>query len=167
MRLFTFVGWSGSGKTTLIARLVEHFKDRGLKVGAVKRVHHYSLQPQGKDSEVFLQAGAEKVCVVAPGEFLAMEKIAEGDDMLQRVTCQFEDYDIVLLEGLSFPGIPVIEIVSPVKEPALKWDPARLAAVITDETLELDITRFGRNDIEAITRFLEDYDGTYHCVKVK
>lgn len=149
----------------MIARLVELFNGRGLKVGAVKRVHHYSLQPQGKDSEIFLGAGAQRVCVVANEEFLLMERIEAGEDMLQKVTCQFEDYDIVLLEGLSFQGIPVLEVFSTGKEPSLKWDPERLAAVITDEALELDITCFKRDDIEAIARFLEDYDGTQHCIK--
>jgi molybdopterin-guanine dinucleotide biosynthesis protein MobB len=147
--------------------LIELFKDRGLKVGAVKRVHHYSLQPQGKDSDIFLGAGARKVCVVAQEEFLVMERLSKGEDMLQRVTCQFEDYDMVFLEGMSFPGIPVVEVFAPGKEPTLKWDPARLAAVITDESLEIDTTRFRRDDIEAIAGFLEDYDGTQHCFESK
>jgi molybdopterin-guanine dinucleotide biosynthesis protein len=114
-----------------------------------------------------LGAGARKVCVVAQEEFLVMERLSKGEDMLQRVTCQFEDYDMVFLEGMSFPGIPVVEVFAPGKEPTLKWDPARLAAVITDESLEIDTTRFRRDDIEAIAGFLEDYDGTQHCFESK
>ncbi len=165
MKFFTFIGWSGSGKTTVITRLVEYFKERGLRVGAVKRVHHYSLQPQGKDSGLFLEAGALRVCVVAPGEFLVMERLEEGDDLVQRVVRQFVDMDMVLMEGLALQGIPAIEVFSAGKEPAPKMEPSHLAALITDEPLQPGIACFGRNEIEKIARFLEEYDGTKHRVK--
>jgi len=148
-----------------MTQLVEHFKERGLRVGAVKRVHHYSLQPQGKDSSLYLEAGADRVCVVAPGEFLVMERLVAGEDLLQRVTCQFEDMDMVLLEGLEFNGIPILEVFAPGREDRLKMEPSRLIALIADDPPTREVTCFKRDDIAAIARFLEDYDGTKHCSK--
>lgn len=49
------VGWSGSGKTTLTEALIVIFKDRGLRVCAVKHdAHRFSIDHPGKDSHRFI-----------------------------------------------------------------------------------------------------------------
>jgi molybdopterin-guanine dinucleotide biosynthesis protein B len=56
----TFLGWSGSGKTTLVVRAIEACRRRGISCAAAKRARHpATIAPEGKDSSLFLAAGAE------------------------------------------------------------------------------------------------------------
>ncbi len=53
------VGWSGSGKTTLISKAIEECRRRGIIAGAAKRARHDAdVALEGKDSSLFLKAGA-------------------------------------------------------------------------------------------------------------
>lgn len=55
----TVLGWSGTGKTTLIVKLVGECARRGLSCACAKRARHpAAIAPEGKDSSLFLQAGA-------------------------------------------------------------------------------------------------------------
>jgi hypothetical protein len=61
------------------------------------------------------------------------------------------------LEGLTQPGIPVIEVRDPLQGKELKARPADLAAVVgaTDPTLSCPC--FKANDIQGIGAFMEAY----------
>ena len=100
----TVLGWSGTGKTTLIARLVGEFGARGLSCACAKRARHApAIAPEGKDSTLFLQAGARASAYV-------------GDSgaaiFLPPASCQDRAYyaallppaDIVILEGAEVEG---------------------------------------------------------------
>jgi molybdopterin-guanine dinucleotide biosynthesis adapter protein len=158
MKMFSIVGWSGSGKTLLITRLIEEFKTRGKRVIAVKSTHAgYGLQPEGKDTARFLRAGAREAYLLAGGELLRMTPIDTAGELLAELRQRLEADDIVLLEGLTQPGIPVIEVQDPRPGKELKTRPADLAAVVgaTDQTLSRP--RFHADDIQGISAFMEAY----------
>lgn len=53
------LGWSGSGKTTFIRKAIEAAAAAGIPCAAAKRARHAAdTGPGGKDSTVFLEAGA-------------------------------------------------------------------------------------------------------------
>lgn len=55
----SFVGWSGTGKTTFISASLEECRRRGIRTAAVKRARREAdIEPEGKDSALFLEAGA-------------------------------------------------------------------------------------------------------------
>ena len=59
-------GWKKSGKTTLVARLIEEFTRRGLKVASVKHAHHdFQIDDEETDSARHRRAGAAQVAVVS------------------------------------------------------------------------------------------------------
>lgn len=160
MKLFSIVGWSGSGKTLLITRLIEEFKARKKGVVAVKSTRAgYALQPEGKDTARFLQAGAREVYLLAGDELLRMTRITSADDLLADLEAQLGPDDIVLLEGLTRPGIPVIEIEDSKKENPLKTRPQELVALVTAAANPGARSRFHPDDIAAISAFMEEYHG--------
>ena len=158
--MFSIVGWSGSGKTLLITRLIGSFRARQLGVIAVKSTHAgYALQPEGKDTARFLQAGAREVYLVTDGELLRMTRLAAPADLLAELQGRRRPDDVVLLEGFCQPGIPVIEVQGPRGEKGLKTGTADLAAVVGAEAGACSCPRFHPDDIEGIRAFMEAYHG--------
>lgn len=156
--MFSIVGWSGSGKTTLITRLIENFKARQRGVIAVKSTHAgYALQPEGKDTARFLRAGAREAYLLAEGELLRMTALARPADLLAELRERLRPDDIVLLEGLSQPGVPVIEIRDPRMEKDLKTPTADLAALVSAAAHAGPVPRFHPEDISGISAFMEAY----------
>jgi molybdopterin-guanine dinucleotide biosynthesis protein MobB len=55
----SFIGWSRTGKTTFIVAALEECRRRGIPAAAVKRARREAdIEPEGKDSALFLEAGA-------------------------------------------------------------------------------------------------------------
>jgi molybdopterin-guanine dinucleotide biosynthesis protein B len=160
MKIFSIVGWSGSGKTMLIIRLIENFAAQGRQVVAVKSTHaDYSVQPEGKDTARFLRAGAREAYLLAGGELLRMTRSDSPDDLLADLDARLRPDDVVLLEGLTRPGVPVIEVAAPQRENGLKTDPAALAAVVSSGSGAPALPCFHPDDIAAIRAFMEEYTG--------
>ena len=160
MKIFSIVGWSGSGKTTLITRLIEIFKAKQRRVIAVKSTHAgYALQPEGKDTARFLAAGADEAYLVAGGELLRMTRLGSEQDLLAALKAGLGQDDIVLLEGFHAPGIPVIEVEDPRREKPMKFEPEKLAAVITSAGDGCGRPSFHPDQIAAIGAFMEAYHG--------
>ena len=132
MKIFSIAGWSGSGKTMLITRLIESFKAKKRRVIAVKNAPDtYTLQPEAKDTAKFLRAGADEVFLIAKNELLRMSLINAPQDLLEDLKSRLHEDDIVLMEGLYQPGIPVIEVDDPSRPQALKFPLTKLAAMVS------------------------------------
>lgn len=68
---------SGVGKTLLGERLVGELVRRGLRVAAVKHVHH-GVDYRVKDTGRYMAAGAERVVAVGPGEYMVVVRSRLG-----------------------------------------------------------------------------------------
>jgi molybdopterin-guanine dinucleotide biosynthesis protein B len=160
MKAFSIIGWSGSGKTTLITRLIEDFTARKKKVIAVKSSHaDFAVQPEGKDTARFLRAGAREAYLLAGGELLRMTRCDSPDDLLADLEARLRPDDVVLLEGLTRPGIPVIEVEDPQRGKALKSRPPQPAAMVSTAGGTAARPCFHPDDIEGIRAFMEAYHG--------
>jgi molybdopterin-guanine dinucleotide biosynthesis protein B len=160
MKIFSIIGWSGSGKTSLITRLIERFRTGERRVVAVKCTHAgYALQPEGKDTARFLQAGAQEVYLMTERELLRMTPLDSPDALLADLEARLGPEDVVLLEGLARPGIPAIEVQDPRGGKALKSRPENLAAVVSATKSGHDRPCFHPDDVAAISRFMEGYHG--------
>ncbi|MBN2345930.1 MAG: molybdopterin-guanine dinucleotide biosynthesis protein B [Candidatus Aminicenantes bacterium] len=160
MKAFSIVGWSGSGKTALITGLIEHFAARGRRVIAVKSTRAaYDLQPEGKDTARYLRAGAGEAYLVARKELLRMTALDSPAELLDELRRRLNDEDIVLLEGLTAPGIPVLEVQDPQRRQALKTRPQDLAAVVGAGGSVPGLPYFPLSDVAAIGAFLEECHG--------
>ena len=155
MKIYTIAGWSNSGKTTLIIKLIKVLKNKGLRVLALKNASEkYYLEPEGKDSLNFLQAGADSVYLTSKKEIMKMELIDGNDDLFEKISPEFHKYDIVLLEGLRKENIPIIEVFNKEDKNSLKIPEEELCALISDYKIFTNIPFFKRNDIEKIVRFI-------------
>ncbi len=152
----SFIGKSGSGKTTLLVRLIPLLKEKGLRVGSVKRSHHeIEIDRKGKDSWQFRQAGADPVMVAGGNLWALMKSTPENlalDDLLKKIG---NDADLVLVEGFKEEEVPAIVVVR--KE--IGWDPSLLAkrnckAVVTDFELETHLPRFSFQDGHRLVDFI-------------
>lgn len=160
MKIFSIAGWSGSGKTMLITRLIENFKAKKRRVIAVKNApDSYTLQPEAKDSAKFLKAGADEVFLIAKNELLRMTMIHSPQDLLEDLKARLFEDDIVLMEGLYMPGIPVIEVDDPSRPQALKFPLTKLAAMVSADKSVTGLPCFHPDQIAEITAFMEEYHG--------
>lgn len=160
MMIFSFIGWSGSGKTTLITRLIERFRAQGRRVVAVKSTHAaYDLQPEGKDTARFLRAGAGEAYLLAGSELLRMTPLASAETWLAEMRGRLAEGDVVLLEGLTGPGIPVIEVSDGRKSGEPKAHGGELAAVVGPANNGRGRPCFHPDDIAGLGAFMEAYHG--------
>ncbi len=159
MNIFSVAGWSESGKTTMIARLTEYFKAKNKKVVAVKGVREYTLQPETKDSSIFLEAGADRVWMVAGREMLHIRRVKDDSEAVKILKADFGDADVVLLEGFYLENVPKIEVFDSRENRSLKFPPDQLAAVVADRRMTEQIPYFHKDDIEGIAQFMEVYNG--------
>jgi molybdopterin-guanine dinucleotide biosynthesis protein B len=87
---------SGVGKTLLGERLVAELARRGLRVAAVKHVHH-GVDYRVKDTGRYMAAGAVRVVAVGPGEYMVVERGVLGFWDAVRLACRGSD--AVVVEG--------------------------------------------------------------------
>jgi len=153
--IFSVVGKSGSGKTTLIEKLIPELKRRGYKIGVIKHASHgFEIDHKGKDSWRHKAAGADTV-IVAASERIAMVK--DGDfSTLDSLEKYFQDMDILITEGYKYEDKPKIEIfrAEAHKEPLCRKD-QNLIALVTDTDIDLNVPRFGLEDIKELADFIE------------
>ncbi len=126
------VGWSGSGKTTLLEALIALFKDRGLRVAALKHdAHDFSIDKEGKDSYRFTAAGADRTVICAAHKLALIEQLAqplELETLLERFDTEM---DLVLVEGFKTQQVPKIEVYRPsLKHELMCVQPQRFPGVM-------------------------------------
>jgi molybdopterin-guanine dinucleotide biosynthesis protein MobB len=156
------VGNSGAGKTTLLERLIPALKQRGLRVGVIKHdAHRFDIDHPGKDSHRLTAAGADTMMITS-GEKMAMVKRHAAsppiEELLERY---FSEVNLVLVEGFRGSSLPKIEVHRKEFRSALicrgeRNDPG-LAAVASDEPLDLDVPVLDLNDPVAIARFIVSF----------
>jgi|GEM_PF-2945351 len=128
----SFVGWSNTGKTHLITQLTSLYTLRGLKVGTIKRGHSPpSFETAGKDTDLFFQNGAEQVAYLSDhGGFIRFK----SSPSLEQLQSDFQNCEILLIEGIMLPEVPCFELISSVEQlPKTKFPKEKLTAYIATE----------------------------------
>ena len=148
------IGRKNSGKTTLVAELVRCLTDRGMRVGTIKHTHHrHELDVPGKDSYKHRAAGAHAVAILSPGMTAVFRPTGEEpvEAQYERVAPLFADCALVLVEGDSRAAAPRLEVwrAATGSRPYAAED-AAIAAVITDDDVEVDMPIWPRLPIEPL-----------------
>lgn len=90
----SFLGWSGTGKTSFIVSALEECRRRGIGAAAVKRARREAdIEPEGKDSTLFLEAGAALSIYVGDRTSVVFRLTPSG---------QGRDFYVSLLSGEAF-----------------------------------------------------------------
>jgi molybdopterin-guanine dinucleotide biosynthesis protein B len=157
MKAFSFMGSSGSGKTRLIGRLIPELKKRGHAVAVLKHcAHGFSLDPRGKDSRRFFEAGADGVALVSPDMTAVIQKDGKKADFKTLARVYFKDIDILLVEGgRAKKDFRKIEVLRDGERPRQKRSAEELIAIVADHHVKGDRPVFLHSQIKEICRFLE------------
>lgn len=113
--IFGIAGRSGSGKTTLIEAMLPLLQARGLTVNVIKHSHHdLTLEPPGKDSARFRQAGAQEVMVASPYRYAIVHELRDAPEpTLAEQVARLSPADLTLVEGFKNEAIPRLEVFRP------------------------------------------------------
>jgi len=158
-RAIAVVGNSGAGKTTLLERLIPALKGKGLRVGVVKHdAHRFDIDHPGKDSHRLTVAGADTMMITSSEKLAMVKRHAASPPIEELLERYFSDMDLVLVEGFRGSALPKIEVHRKDFRRALicrseRNDPA-LAAVASDEPLDVDVPVLDLNDPGAIAEFI-------------
>ena len=100
-RIFAISGVKNSGKTTLICRLLEIFKDKGLKVAVLKHDgHDFVPDVPGTDTYCQLQSGAYGTAVFSAGKYMLVKQQPQISE--KELAEFFPEADLILLEGFKY-----------------------------------------------------------------
>jgi molybdopterin-guanine dinucleotide biosynthesis protein B len=151
------VGRSGSGKTRLIARLIPELKKRGHAVAVLKHCPHgFSVDPEGKDSRRFFEAGADSVALVSSGMTAVFQRDGKIADFKALARVYFSNIDILLVEGgRAIRGLRKIEVLREGERHRLKKLVGELIAVVADRHVKGDRPVFRHSQVKEISEFLE------------
>lgn len=155
--VLSFVGQSNSGKTTCLVKLIAEMKRRGYKVGIIK--HHkadFAIDCPGKDTWRHAEAGADVVCISAPGK-MAMINRVDNELSLNEIARRFSGVDLIFTEGYKQENKPKIEVFRKAvcKEPVARKE--ELLAVVGDVRLYEDIPLFEPDDPRPLADFIENW----------
>jgi molybdopterin-guanine dinucleotide biosynthesis protein MobB len=153
------VGNSGAGKTTLLERLLPALKGKGFRVGIVKHdAHRFDIDHPGKDSYRFTAAGADTMVITSREKLAMVKRHAASPSIEELLERYFGDVDLVLVEGVRGSSLPKIEVHRKEFRSTLicrgERDDPGLAAVASDEPLDLDVPILDLNDPDAIAEFI-------------
>ncbi len=157
-----FIGNSNSGKTTILTTLIAALTTQGLKLGAVKHHHRsFDIDHEGKDSQRFTLAGAQKTVITGPEQTALIEQTHEQLSLNELTSTYLQDLDLILVEGFKKNQIPKIEVQRqaldlPLLSRGNYYDP-NLIAVISDQPQKLDVPLFKPQDTAAIITFICKY----------
>ena len=164
-RIVAISGVKNSGKTTLICRLLEIFKEKGLRVAVLKHDgHDFEPDVPGTDTYRQLQAGAYGTAVFSKGKYMLVKQQPQISE--KELMEFFPEVDLILLEGFKYSTYPKIEIVRKGNSTESVCNPERLMAIATNldaeerEVLFIpeDIPLFELDNAKSIAEFiLSDY----------
>jgi molybdopterin-guanine dinucleotide biosynthesis protein B len=111
--IISVIGRKNSGKTSLLECLIPALTRRGLRIGTLKHHHGGSFEADipGKDSWRHAKAGAVVSAVLAKGKtalFLEHEESIRPEEIVRFFA---DRVDLVLTEGFSHAGFPIIEVL--------------------------------------------------------
>jgi molybdopterin molybdotransferase len=152
----SIVGKSQSGKTVLMEQLIAEFKRRGYKVAALKHSHGgMEIDHPGKDSWKFAQAGSDAVCISSPDKLSFIKKLDHDLNIEEIMPIVGPEFDLVLAEGFRKSKIPKIEVHRKELGDDLLCSLEELSAIVTDGSLDTDITQLSWGDTVAVADFIE------------
>lgn len=107
MRVISVIGYKKSGKTALVEELVAALRKHGT-VGTIKHMHEHYLDREGTDTWKHMQAGAEVVIAVTPGELVRITR----DNNLKQALDGLADsgVEFCVVEGFKDSELPKIAL---------------------------------------------------------
>jgi molybdopterin-guanine dinucleotide biosynthesis adapter protein len=150
-------GYSGSGKTTLLKKIIALLVEQNFKVGSIKHAHHdIEVDIPGKDSYELRKAGSLQTIVACDKRYAVFHETPNKPTDLITLINQFNDIDIILIEGFKHEKIPKIICHHKTNKKALYIDEFTIA-VASDEPLTTSLPVLDINQPLQLVEFIKNY----------
>lgn len=158
--LLIVAGRSGSGKTTVLELLIPELKNRGLRIGTIKHHHgDFTMDIPGKDSWRHKMAGAEKAIISSPNR-IGIVMDTDHDYTPGELADLLSDMDLIIAEGYKGEKLPKVEIFrKEIHERPFCLEDDNLIAIISDTGLDMNVPRFGMDEMNELADFIIGYFG--------
>ena len=148
-------GWKDVGKTHFATGIIKLLVSKGYKVGSIKHAHHdFDIDQPGTDSFKHRKAGASQVIISSSRRWAKIfENINEKEKNLEELIGEFQNVDIVVVEGFKKENHPKIEIIEKNSQ-SINKEIKNVIAIVSDEITNTNIPVFKKNDIESLVEFI-------------
>ena len=148
-------GWKNVGKTHFATGIIKLLVSKGYKVGSIKHAHHdFDIDQPGTDSFKHRKAGSSQVIISSSRRWAKIiENNNKKEKNLDELIAEFQDIDIVVVEGFKKEKHPKIEILGKNLQ-KINREIKNVIAIISDEFFDSSIPVFKKNDIESLVEFI-------------
>ena len=154
-KIIGVTGWKNVGKTHYASLIIKLLVKKGYKVGSIKHAHHeFDIDKPGTDSFKHKEAGSIQVIISSSKRWA---KINENQNMkeksLDELIEEFQDIDIIVVEGFKKENHPKIEIIGKSLK-SKKEEINNVIAIVSDELQDTSIPELKKNDKENLDEFI-------------
>ena len=156
-KLIGIVGWKNVGKTFFVTEIIKILVSKGYKVGTIKHAHHdFDIDKPGTDSYKHRESGSSEVIVSSSKRWVKIiENEKKKEKNLNELLNEFNDVDVVIVEGFKKENHPKIEIIGESKK-IINNEIENVVAIVSDDLINSNIPLFKKNDVESLTQFIID-----------
>tara|TARA_Y100000996_G_scaffold410191_1_gene392130 strand:+ start:389 stop:874 length:486 start_codon:yes stop_codon:yes gene_type:complete len=156
-KVIGIVGWKDVGKTFFVSEIIKLLAQKGYKVGSIKHAHHdFDIDKPGTDSFRHRQSGSREVIISSSKRWAKIiENHNNKEKNLNDLLKEFNDIDVVIVEGFKKENHPKIEIISQSSR-TINKDIKNVIAIVSDDFINFNIPVFKKNDVESLTQFIID-----------
>ena len=148
------VGWKDVGKTYFAAEIIKLLVIKGYKVGSIKHAHHnFDIDHPGTDSFKHRNAGSSQVIISSSKRWAKIIENTTKEKKLEELIEEFQNIDIVVVEGFKKENHPKIEIIGKNSQ-IINKEIKNIIAIVSDDILNSNIQVFKKNDIESLVEFI-------------
>ena len=154
-KVIGIVGWKDVGKTHLVTEIIKLLVAKNYRVGSIKHAHHdFDIDKPGTDSFKHRESGSNQVIISSSKRWAKInENIDNREKDLKELIEEFENIDIVIVEGFKNETHPKIEIiVNDVETSNRKIK--NVIAIVSDEMLKSNTPIFKKNEIKSLVEFI-------------
>ena len=155
IKVIGVVGWKDVGKTFFATEIIKLLVSKKFKVGSIKHAHHdFDIDQDGTDSFKHRNAGSNQVIISSSKRWAKIiENNNKKEKNLDQLIKEFQEIDIVIVEGFKKENHPKIEIIAKNSQ-IINSELKNVIAFVSDEMFDSNIPVFKKNDIKSLVEFI-------------
>jgi molybdopterin-guanine dinucleotide biosynthesis protein MobB len=154
-RVIGIVGWKDVGKTYLVTEIIKLLVAKNYRVGSIKHAHDdFDIDKPGTDSFKHRESGSSQVIISSSKRWAKInENIDNREKSLKELIEEFENIDIIIVEGFKNEIHPKIEIITNNVEIS-NSKINNVIAIVSDVMLNSNTPVFKKNEIKSLVEFI-------------
>ena len=154
-KIVGIVGWKDVGKTFFVTEIINTLVKKGYNVGTIKHAHHdFDIDKPGTDSFKHRKSGASEVIISSSKRWAKIiENKNKNEKKLKELLKEFNDVDVVIVEGYKKDNHPKIEIISKDSK-IINNEIKNLVAIVAHEKIGSKVPLFMSNEVESLVEFI-------------